>query len=188
MGTVHESITDDLRKFIEAQHIFFVASAPSEGGHVNVSPKGLDSLRVLGPHTVAYADLTGSGIETIAHIRDNGRLTLMFCAFTGGPNIVRLQGTGRVVVPGDQEFEALAAHFPEYTGLRSFIHLTVERVSDSCGYGVPLMEYKGERRALQAWADRRSSEELADYRSERNAQSIDGLPGWSGTSAPDDGS
>jgi hypothetical protein len=178
MGTIYQELDDGLRDFISAQHIYFVASSPlSETGHVNVSPKGLDSLRILGPREIAYLDLTGSGIETVAHVRENGRLTLMFCAFQGRPRIVRLQGHARIIEPRDAEWDQLAVNFPRYTGCRSIVLLDVERIADSCGYGVPLYDYAGERTQLVAWADRKGADGLTDYKSQKNRQSIDGLPG-----------
>lgn len=177
MGTVHDSITDELKEFAQSQPVFFVATAPNEGGRVNLSPKGLESVVVLNPHEVAYADRTGSGIETVAHLRDNGRITLMFCAFTGAPNIVRFYGTGEAVFPTDPRFDDLAAHFPDTPALRSIIRIDIDRVSDACGYGVPLMTFNGERRALDGWAGAKSPDQIAEYQATRNAVSIDGLPG-----------
>jgi hypothetical protein len=178
MGKVYDEIMPALADFIAAQHVFFVASAPLAGdGHVNLSPKGLDSLRVLGPRRVAYLDLIGSGVETIAHVRENGRLTLMFCAFAGPPKIVRLHGRGVAFTPEAPEFAALAAHFPARRGTRSVIVLDVERISDSCGFGVPLYEYRGERGQMEAWAAHRSDAELEAYQRQKNARSIDDLPG-----------
>lgn len=179
MGEELDAITPELTEFLEAQPIFFVATAPaSTDEHVNVSPKGLDSFRVLDEHTVAYLDLTGSGIETISHLRENGRITLMFCAFSGKPDIVRLQGRGRVVRADDVEAATLFARFPELPGARAVIVVEVARVATSCGYGVPLMDYVGPRTRLLEWADARGEEGLAEYRSNRNASSIAGLPGW----------
>jgi hypothetical protein len=181
MGKVYDEIDDRLRQFLLAQRLFFVATAPSgPGGHVNVSPKGVTgTFAVLGPRRVAYLDYTGSGVETIAHLRDNGRITLMFCAFEGPPNIVRLHGNGDAVPPTDPRFESLRAEFPVGAdhGLRGVIVVDVDRVSDSCGFAVPFMEYAGERTLLGQWAARRSDEDLVAYRAERNAKSIDGLPG-----------
>lgn len=178
MGNQHESITPDLKEFAESQHMFFVATAPGSGGHVNVSPKGIEPVVVLGPHQVAYIERIGSGIETVAHLQDNGRITLMFCAFKGKPDIVRFAGQGEVVYPDDPRFDALAAHFPELPGgLRSIIRIDVDRVSDSCGYGVPLMEFKGDRRALDGWAKNKTDDDIAAYHQLKNAESIDGLPG-----------
>src|SRR5262249_22524350 len=139
MGKVYEQLNDSLADFIGRQHVFFVGTAPtSPEGHLNVSPKGLDTFRILGPKTVAYLDMTGSGIETVDHVREDGRITLMFCAFEGRPLIVRLYGRGRVVEPGDGDWDALIARFPEYPGARSVVVVEVERVADSCGFAVPL--------------------------------------------------
>jgi hypothetical protein len=174
-----QSIIDDVaRQFIEAQHMFFVASAPLDaGGHVNLSPKGLDTFRILGPTKVAYVDFNGSGVETIAHLKENGRIVLMFCAFQGPPNIVRLYGHGRVVEPQEAEFADLAASLPACENVRSIIAVEVTRVTDSCGYSVPLFKYEGEREQLHAWARSRGPEGLKSYRQEKNRQSVDGLPG-----------
>lgn len=180
MGKVHEKIDDRLREFVLAQHVFFVATAPAGSeGHVNLSPKGIDgSFVVLDEHTVAYVDLTASGAETIAHLRDNGRITLMFCAFEGPPNIVRLHGRGRFVTLYDEGFEELLALFPETRGARAVVVVDVERVSDSCGYGVPLMGYQGERDLLPPFMERKGEEGRADYRRLKNRRSIDGLPAF----------
>ncbi len=178
MGRIRSTIDEATKQFIEAQPVFFVASAPlAADGHINISPKGLDTLRILGPSTVAYLDLTGSGIETVAHIKENGRLVLMFCAFNGPPTILRLHGRGRVVEPEDSEFEALVAHFPSYESTRSIVMLEVTRVANSCGYGVPLMKLEGDRPQLLAWAHKKGPAGLEAYRKEKNARSIDGLPG-----------
>ena len=177
MGNTYQAIDDVVARFIGAQHLFFVATAPARGGHVNLSPKGAAAFRILDPQTVAYLDLTGSGVETIAHLRDDGRITIMFCAFDGSPKIVRLYGRGEVVCPGHPEFAALAGSFPRFAAVRSVIRVALERVSESCGYGVPLYDYAGERPQLAAWADRKGPAGIAAYRRERNAASIDGLPG-----------
>ena len=177
MGQTYTEIDDHLRDFVARQHVFFVATAPSGAdGHLNCSPKGLESLRILGPTTIAYLDLTGSGAETIAHLRQNGRIAIMLCAFEGPPKIVRFYGRGQVVEPGDAEFQTLMANFPSKLGLRSIIRVEVERISDSCGYGVPLMSYAGERTQLPAWAERKGADGLLEYRREKNGVSIDGLP------------
>ena len=179
MGKVHEAIDGRLRAFVESQPLFFVATAPSEG-HVNVSPKGTrGTFAVLSERRVAYLEYTGSGIETIAHLRDNGRITLMFCAFAGPPNIVRLHGRGEAVLPTDARYPDLRANFEGLTehGVRSIIVVDVERVSDSCGFSVPLLDYVGDRSLLTEWADRKSDDDLATYWKQRNATSIDGLPG-----------
>ena len=163
---------------IQAQHVFFVATAPvSSAGNLNLSPKGLDSFRILGPKTVAYLDVIGSGVETIAHLKENGRIVLMFCAFDGAPNIVRLHGRGRVVEPHSAEFPGLAAQFPGYETTRSIIVVEVTRISDSCGFGVPLLKYAGERDQHFSWARKKGPEELKTYKQEKNRRSIDGLPG-----------
>lgn len=178
MGTVRTEIDEAARKFIEAQHVFFVASAPLDaGGHVNVSPKGLDTFRILGPTSVAYLDFNGSGVETIAHLKENGRIVLMFCAFQGPPDIFRVYGQGRVVEAHEAEFGSLAESFPAFDSVRSIIVVEVTRVVDSCGYGVPLFKYEGERTQLQAWARKRGADGLKQYRAEKNRRSIDGLPG-----------
>jgi hypothetical protein len=178
MGKSTSSIHEGHEKFISAQHMFFVASAPLDAnGHVNVSPKGLNTFRILGPTRVAYLDLTGSGVETIAHVRENGRIVLMFCALQGPPNILRLHGQGRVVEPSSAEFAGLAALFPTYLSTRSIIVVEVSRVSDSCGFGVPLMNYVGERSQLQEWVQKKGPEGVVAYRKEKNRVSVDGLPG-----------
>ena len=174
---LHESISGRLREFIERQHVFFVATAPLDAaGHVNLSPKGLDTFRVLDEHTAAYLDLTGSGSETVAHLRENGRITLMFCAFDGPPNIVRLHGRGRYVTAADDEFASWSTRFGDYVGARGVVVVDVERVSDSCGYAVPLMTYDHDRDLLTSWSENRGPDGLARYRAEKNATSIDGLP------------
>ena len=178
MGTVLDSIDDDLAAWIEAQPVFFVATAPTGlDGHVNLSPKGYDTLRVLGPDSVAYVDLTGSGVETIAHLRENGRITLMLCAFEGPPKIVRLHGTGEVVLPGDPDWDDLWGRFPARSGARAIIRTRVDRLSSSCGFAVPFMSVVGERETLAQWSDRKSPDELVAYQGKKNAVSIDGLPG-----------
>ncbi|WP_166849336.1 pyridoxamine 5'-phosphate oxidase family protein [Isoptericola sp. BMS4] len=186
MGQVHEHIDDRLRTFVEAQHVFFVATAPlAADGHVNVSPKGIDgSFVVVDETTVAYLDLTASGAETIAHLRENGRITLMFCAFEGPPNIVRLHGRGRVVSLYDDEFTVWAPRFAERRGARAVIVVDVERVSDSCGYGVPLMDHVGERDLLPPFMDRKGVDGQADYRRRKNRTSIDGLPAFDDDPVP----
>jgi hypothetical protein len=178
MGRVHEQLTDDLIDWIGRQHVFFVASAPSgPEGHVNVSPKGHDTFRVLGPTTVAYLDLTGSGIETIAHLRDNGRITLMFCAFDGKPRILRLFGRGEAITTDDERFADLAATFPELPGTRAIIRCELDRIGDSCGYSIPFLTYEGERETLIEWAERRGPDGIVSYHEEKNRTSIDGLAG-----------
>lgn len=179
MGRAHDGIDADLTGFLERQPVFFVATAPMAlDGHLNLSPKGLEgSFRVLDAARVAYLDLTGSGVETIAHLRENGRVVVMFCAFEGPPRIVRLHGRGRVVAAGDDGFDDLAARFPPHPGTRSVIVVDVERVADSCGFGVPRMRYEGDRPELDRWARRQGDDGLVAYRADKNAASIDGLPG-----------
>ncbi len=181
MARTHNALDDKLVAWIAEQPVFFVATAPSGSeGHVNLSPKGYDSFRVLGSSQVAYLDLTGSGVETVAHIRDNGRLTVMFCAFAGPPRILRLYGSAEVVVPGDGRFADLASRFPTLPGIRSVILLSIERISTSCGFAVPEMELRRERPTLVEFAERgETAGTLADYRAKENAFSIDGLPGLS---------
>lgn len=177
MAKTHPSIDDPLRAFIEAQRMFFVASAPLEAeGHVNLSPKGLDTFRILGPDRVAYLDLTGSGNETAAHLDQNGRITIMFCAFEGPPDIVRLYGRGRAVVPGDEGWEDLRDAFPDLPGARQVIEVEVTRVQSSCGFGVPRYTPAGDRDQLTRWAVSKGEGGVADYRAAHNAASIDGLP------------
>lgn len=177
MAKVHPEITPELAEWIEAQPLFFIASAPlSAHGHVNVSPRGLDTLRILDPNQVAFLDLTGSGNESAAHITENARTTLMFCAFTGPPRILRLYGEGEVLLPGDADWDALRARFPALPGARQIIRVLVTRVQTSCGYGVPLMEYLGQREDLPAWAEKKGEANLGAYRADKNASSIDDLP------------
>ena len=181
MAKQFEGIDDALAAWIRAQHVFFVASAPlAASGHVNLSPKGLDSLAILGPREVAYCDFVGSGAETIAHARENGRIALMLCAFEGPPRIVRLHGRASVVEPGDADFAQLVANFPARDGVRSVIRVALARIADSCGYGVPLMRYEGERKQLSAWVERKGAEGLRDYQIHNNTQSLDGLPALRG--------
>ena len=176
MGTAFESITEPMQAFIEAQHLFFVATAPTDDGRVNMSPKGYDSFKVLGPNRVAYADITGSGAETIAHLAQNGRITFMFCAFEGKPNIVRLYGTGRSVLPGDPEFDEMLKVVGPQAGLRAFIVADIDRTSSSCGFAVPFMDYVEERTKLGDYWAPKSDEDLAEYWKKKNSSSIDGLP------------
>jgi hypothetical protein len=178
VGRSFESLSPALADAVRSAPLFFVATAPlAPDGHVNLSPKGGDTLRVLDERTVAYLDLTGSGIETIAHLRENGRITLMVCAFAGPPQIIRLYGRGEVVREGDEAYGELARLFPDLPGARAVIRVAVERVGSSCGYAVPLMRYQGERSRLNEWAEARGPEGLVEYRATKNAVSIDGLPG-----------
>ncbi len=179
MAKTYERIDGRLRKFIERQHVFFVATAPLDGGHVNVSPKGVGgTFAIIDGLTVAYLDITASGAETIAHLRENGRITVMFCAFDGPPTVVRLHGRGRVVTVYDAEYADLATRFTETGGARAVILVDVERVSDSCGFGVPRMHYTGEREILPERTGRKDEEALATYRRTKNRVSLDGLPAF----------
>ena len=181
MADRFSSISDDLARWWAEQPLFFVATAPSgSDGHVNCSPKGLDTFRVLNPRAVAYLDLTGSGAETISHLRENGRIVFMFCEMSGTPKIVRLHGNGRVVLPDTDEWQSQVHRFPQHPGARTVVIAEITRVSDSCGFGVPKYEYARERRGLTTWAESKGIEGLAQYRGEKNSKSIDGLPGLSG--------
>ena len=181
MAKLEDAISDELWDFIQAQRMFFVATAPLAGdGLVNLSPKGLESFAVLGPRRIAYLDLTGSGVETIAHLRENGRIVVMFCAFEGPPRIVRFQGRGSVTELGAPGFDALAAKFPSHPGARAVIEIDVARIADSCGYAVPLYRFEAERDQLTAWVNHKGPDGVRAYRAEYNAKSLDGLPGLEG--------
>jgi hypothetical protein len=178
MGKVFDGITPELKDWIERQRMFFVATAPLSGdGLVNCSPKGMDTFRILGPREVAYLDVTGSGVETIAHSRENGRIVFMFCAFDGPPKIVRLHGGSDVLLPDAPEFQRLAPHFPELPGQRAIVRARLTRISDSCGYGMPRYDYAGDRDTLVRSAESKGPDKLRQYRLEKNARSLDGLPG-----------
>jgi hypothetical protein len=177
MGKVYAEIDAGLQDFIRAQHVFFVATAPlSAAAHINLSPKGLDTLRVLGPHTVVYLDYVGSGAETIAHLRENGRIVVMLCAFQGPPRIVRFHGRGEVLEPQDQEFDQLRGLFPPEPAGRALIRIAIERIADSCGFGVPLYAFEGQRSQLPVWAARKGEDRILEYQEDKNRVSIDGLP------------
>lgn len=177
MGKLFEVISPEMQKWIEHQKMFFVATAPlSETGHVNCSPKGLDTFRITGPNTAIYQDLTGSGAETIAHLQENKRIVIMFCAFDGPPKIVRLHGTGEVITEGHADYAELAEQFPPRLGFRSYIRITATRISDSCGYAVPLYDFKQERDVLDKYSLNKGEEGLKEYRALKNKVSIDGLP------------
>ncbi len=178
MGKTYEHISSDLKEWIARQKIFFVATAPlSEEGHINCSPKGLDSFRIIGQDIVAYQDLTGSGVETIAHLKENKRIVIMFCAFDGPPKIVRLHGKGRVITPDDIAFEPISTLFTAHDGTRAYILIEVSRVSDSCGYAVPKYEFKDDRDVLDKWTANKGETGLEEYRKQKNTASIDGLDG-----------
>ena len=181
MGKGFDGIDDKLAEWIHAQHVFFVASAPlSAAGHVNLSPKGQDSFAILAAREVAYLDFVGSGAETIAHVRENRRITLMFCAFEGPPRILRLHGRAEVIEPGDARFAALRSRFPARDGVRSVLRIALERIADSCGYGVPLLRFEGDRKQLAAWVDRKGADGLRRYQLDNNTASLDGLPALRG--------
>jgi hypothetical protein len=176
MAKVFDSITEPLQQFIAAQHLFFVATAPlSPEGHVNLSPKGLDSFRILSPNRVAYLDLTGSGNETSAHLRENGRITFMFCAFQGAPMILRLYCKGRTVLDIDPEWNALASLFPPTPGTRQIIVSEINRVQTSCGTGVPFFTHQADRDEIVTWATKKGEAGLQAYWQQKNLTSIDGL-------------
>jgi len=178
MGKHYDTLTSELEAWLAQQKVFFVSTAPlSADGHLNCSPKGSDTFRVLGGREVAYLDFTGSGIETVAHIQENSRIVIMFCAFSGAPRIVRLHGKGRVIYPNTGDFERLKALFPHSVSTRAIIGVTLTRISDSCGWGVPLYDFAGSRDALEKWANQKGAEGLSEYRVAQNRTSIDGLPG-----------
>lgn len=175
MAKFYPALDDNLKAFIARQHVFFVATAPHDG-RISLSPKGLDGLRVLGDQRVAYLDITGSGNETAAHLLADGRMTLMFCAFEGDPLILRLYGRGRSIKPTDAEWATLAPLFPTLPGTRQIILLDIESLQTSCGAGVPLYEYRGEREELLRWLEKKGEPGVRDYQHEKNRVSIDGLP------------
>jgi len=177
MGRILDFIDQRAAEFIRNQRMFFVGSAPlASGGKVNVSPKGLDTFRVVTANEVAYLDFNGSGAETIAHVRENGRITFMFCAFEGPPRILRVYGEAEVLEPDHDDFASLRDLFESDTPARSIIRARVTRVAESCGFGVPLYSVEGDRTQLREWADRKGAEGLVSYQREKNAVSIDGLP------------
>ena len=177
MGKLYQEIDADLQAFIEAQQMYFVATAPLDAsGHVNVSPKGLDTFRVLAPTNVAYLDYVGSGAETIAHLKENHRIVMMWCAFQGPPRIVRFHGHGEVLEPQHADYRRLRPLFPESPSGRAIIVVAVHRISDSCGFGVPRYQFQGQRSQLADWADRKGTAGLRNYQADKNASSIDGLP------------
>ena len=177
MGTFTTEISPRHKEFIEKQHMLFVATAPlSREGHVNLSPKGMDAFRVLSPNLVAYMDVIGSGNETSAHALENGRITFMFCSFEGPPSILRLYGKGRAILPGTKEWEDVSGHFNLLPSTRQIISAEIHQVQTSCGFGVPLYEYLGERDLHQQWAEKKGLAGLEVYKQEKNRISLDGLP------------
>jgi len=181
VAAVYDELDDKLCAWIEAQPMFFVATAPlAADGHVNVSPKGMaGTFAVLGPRKVGYLDYFGSGIETVAHLRENGRIVIMFCAFDGAPKIVRLHGHGRSLLPDDAGFADLRARFTKSRdkGVRSIVVVELERISDSCGWAVPVMQHVADRDVLDVSQERREPEYFVQYAAAKNASSVDGLPG-----------
>ena len=178
MAKVFDEINDDLAAFIREQQMFFVGTAPLAGdGSINLSPKGLDTFRILGTRSVAYLDLTGSGIETVAHLKENGRIVFMFCAFEGRPRILRLQGTGEVLEPDDDSFDSLRGQFPELPGTRCIVRASIGRIADSCGWGVPQYAFKGHRDQLIRYAENLGPEKIRAAQEADNSASIDGLRG-----------
>ena len=177
MGKFHETISPAHADFIQNQHIFFVATAPlSADGHVNLSPKGLDCFRIIDNNKVAYMDLISSGNETSAHTLENGRITLMFCSFEKVPNILRLYGKGFTVLPGSNNWNDYAQHFTIYTSTRQIIVAEIDLVQTSCGFGVPLYNYEGERNIHFEWTETKGTEGLYEYVNKNNLKSLDGLP------------
>jgi hypothetical protein len=175
MAKFYSDLSDELQRFIREQKLFFTATAPHQG-RINISPKGIDTFRCIDPKTVAYLDLTGSGNETAAHLHENGRMTLMFCSFSDQPLILRLYGTGRVIHPRDETWHAWYCHFQPTPGERQLIVLAIDTVQTSCGFGVPLFDFRDERNTLIHWAEAKGEEGLHAYRQQKNQESIDGLP------------
>ncbi len=179
MGKHYDVLDSELRAWLARQKVFFVATAPlARGGHINCSPKGGDTFRVLGEREVAYLDLTGSGVETISHIQENGRIVIMFCAFDGPPKIVRLHGIGEVIYPSHDSYSALHMRFCPHDGARAIIRVKLNRISDSCGYAVPLFDFLATRDTLDRWTEKKGMDGLVAYRSQKNRESIDGLRGY----------
>ncbi|HWN89478.1 MAG TPA: pyridoxamine 5'-phosphate oxidase family protein [Chitinophagaceae bacterium] len=177
MGKEHSQINEEDREFIENQKLFFVCTSPlDENGHINLSPKGFDCFQVLSPGRVGYIDIIGSGNETSAHLLENGRITFMFCAFNGPPKILRLYGKGKTVLPGDDEWEELSKQFTILPATRQIIVADIFNVKSSCGFGVPLYEYTGERDHAFKWAEKKGPDGLEEYKKEKNMVSMDGLP------------
>jgi hypothetical protein len=177
MGKLHDSIKPAHKEFIEKQHIFFVSTAPlSADGRINLSPKGVDCFRVLSDNKVAYMDLVSSGNETSAHTLENGRITIMFCSFEGAPNILRLYGKGFTVLRGTEDWETYSPHFKIYPSTRQIIVANIDLIQTSCGFGVPLYNYIGERDLHFEWAEKKGADGLHEYIQNNNLKSLDGLP------------
>ena len=175
MAKFYPGITNRIQKFIEGQKIFFVATSP-KNGRINLSPKGMDSFRIIDEKRVAWLSVTGSGNETAAHLLENGRMTIMFCAFEGAPNILRIYGKGKAIHPKDAKWNEFVSLFPEMPGVRQIFDIQVETVQTSCGMSIPYYEYKGERNQLNDWAADKGLDGIEAYWQEKNTQSIDGLP------------
>ena len=175
MAKFYTKITNKLQNFIEAQKIFFVATAP-KNGRINLSPKGMDSFRVLNENRVAWLNVTGSGNETAAHLLENKRITIMMCSFDGAPNILRLYGKGKEIKEGEASWNELIKLFPETPGTRQIFDIEIETAQTSCGMSIPFFEYKGEREELNNWAAEKGKEGITTYWAEKNQRSIDGLP------------
>jgi hypothetical protein len=177
MAQAHDQITEEIQQFIAEQQMFFVATAPlSADGHVNLSPKGLDTFRIISPTEVAYLDFTGSGNETSAHLLENGRITFLFCSFKGKPKILRLYGKGQTILPDHEQWPTWRARFPEFPGVRQVLVVTLDRVQTSCGFGIPLYDYVGQRDRMPKWAVEKGEEGLEAYQQKKNLRSIDALP------------
>ena len=175
MGKQYAALTDDHVAFIGEQHLYFVGTAARDG-RVNVSPKGMESLRILSPNRILWLNLTGSGNETAPHLADSPRITLMWCSFTTRPLILRAYGTARAIHRAEADWSALAAHLPEQPGARQIVDCTIDLVQSSCGYAVPFMDFREERTVLRTWAEGKGDEGLRAYWADRNATSLDGVP------------
>lgn len=175
MGSRYQSLRDDLIEFIKEQKLFFVGTAANDGT-INVSPKGWDSLRVMDANRIVWRNVTGSGNETAAHLAQNSRMTMMFCAFTGSPKILRLYGQARAFHPRDPEFEALDGLFEPHRSARQLVDFSIELVQTSCGFGVPFFEYQQERDNMDKWLASKGDGDIEDYWEKKNAVSLDGLP------------
>ena len=181
MAEEYTEINSKIQKWIDRQYMFFVSTAPLSGaGLVNCSPKGLDGFRVLSPKRIGYLDVGGSGIETVAHLRENGRIVIMMCAFSGPPKIYRFYGKGSVVESQDAGFDDLLKKFPAVPYPRNIIVVDIDRIIDSCGYGVPLYDYQKQRDSMENYFESKTPQDIAAYRAEKNRESLDGLPGLRG--------
>ncbi|MFN0728452.1 pyridoxamine 5'-phosphate oxidase family protein [Polaribacter gochangensis] len=175
MSKFYTSITKRLQGFIEKQQLFFVATAPTNG-RINLSPKGMDSFRVVNENKVLWLNVTGSGNETAAHLQENNRITIMFCSFKGAPNILRLYGKGKEIKPNDADWNEVISLFPKTPGTRQIFEIDIESAQTSCGMSIPFFEYKGERDELNNWASEKGAAGIKEYWKEKNQTSIDGLP------------